>query len=149
MLKSKLIVAALAVSSMGFIPVAAQADRGIFVDVAPPAGRHEILPAARPGYVWQPGYYDWRSNRHHWVKGYWVKERRGMHWHPNRWEQRDGRWTLERGAWNRDRYVMSAGRGGPRGDRDRDGVPNRVDRDRDGDGVRNSRDRAPDNPRRN
>ena len=35
-----------------------------------------------------------------------------------------------------------------RGDRDRDGVPNRVDRDRDGDGVPNRRDRRPDDPRR-
>ncbi|HTE15042.1 MAG TPA: hypothetical protein VK642_08180 [Burkholderiales bacterium] len=35
-----------------------------------------------------------------------------------------------------------------RGDRDRDGVPNRVDRDRDGDGVRNSQDRRPNDPRR-
>jgi hypothetical protein len=34
------------------------------------------------------------------------------------------------------------------GDRDRDGIPNRVDRDRDGDGVPNRVDRAPDNPRR-
>ena len=34
------------------------------------------------------------------------------------------------------------------GDRDRDGVPNRVDRDRDGDGVRNRQDRRPDDPRR-
>ncbi len=34
------------------------------------------------------------------------------------------------------------------GDRDRDGVPNRVDRDRDGDGVNNRVDRRPDNPRR-
>lgn len=34
------------------------------------------------------------------------------------------------------------------GDRDRDGVPNRVDRDRDGDGVRNSQDRRPNDPRR-
>lgn len=34
------------------------------------------------------------------------------------------------------------------GDRDRDGIPNRVDRDRDGDGVRNSQDRRPDDPRR-
>ena len=37
---------------------------------------------------------------------------------------------------------------GARGDRDRDGIPNRVDRDRDGDGVRNSQDRRPDDPRR-
>jgi hypothetical protein len=34
------------------------------------------------------------------------------------------------------------------GDRDRDGVPNRVDRDRDGDGVPNRADRRPDDPRR-
>jgi hypothetical protein len=34
------------------------------------------------------------------------------------------------------------------GDRDRDGVSNRVDRDRDGDGIRNSADRRPDDPRR-
>ncbi len=35
-----------------------------------------------------------------------------------------------------------------RGDRDRDGIPNRVDRDRDGDGVPNRHDRRPDDPRR-
>lgn len=38
--------------------------------------------------------------------------------------------------------------GGHRGDRDRDGVPNRVDRDRDNDGVPNSQDRRPNNPNR-
>jgi hypothetical protein len=35
-----------------------------------------------------------------------------------------------------------------RGDRDRDGIPDRADRDRDGDGVRNRDDRRPDDPRR-
>ena len=34
------------------------------------------------------------------------------------------------------------------GDRDRDGVANRMDRDRDGDGVPNRQDRRPDDPRR-
>ena len=34
-----------------------------------------------------------------------------------------------------------------RGDRDRDGIPNRVDRDRDGDGVPNRLDRRPNDPR--
>lgn len=38
--------------------------------------------------------------------------------------------------------------GAYRGDRDGDGVPNRVDRDRDGDGVSNRRDNRPDNPYR-
>ena len=45
--------------------------------------------------------------------------------------------------------VAEPPRGQVRGDRDRDGVPNRVDRDRDGDGVPNNRDRRPDDPRRN
>ena len=35
-----------------------------------------------------------------------------------------------------------------RGDRDRDGVPNRYDRDRDNDGVPNRNDRRPNNPNR-
>lgn len=34
------------------------------------------------------------------------------------------------------------------GDRDRDGIPNRVDRDRDGDGVPNRQDSRPNDPRR-
>ena len=45
--------------------------------------------------------------------------------------------------------VAEPPRGQYQGDRDRDGVPNRVDRDRDGDGVRNSQDRRPNDPRRN
>ena len=141
MLKRKLLLAALAVSWIGILPVL-PVSAEVIVQVAPPAPRHEVIPAVRRGYVWQPGYYDWRGNRHVWVKGYYVKERHGMHWHPNRWEQRDGRWVLQKGRWDRERYA------GRMGDRDRDGVPNRVDRDRDGDGVRNRVDRAPDNPRR-
>jgi len=35
-----------------------------------------------------------------------------------------------------------------KGDRDRDGIPNRADNDRDGDGVRNTRDSRPNDPRR-
>lgn len=146
MFKRKLLLAALAISSMGVLPLPASAAVGIYIDVAPPQLRHEVMPAARPGFVWQTGYWDWRAGRHHWVKGYWVKERRGMYWHPNRWEQRDGRWALERGRWDRERWADN--RRGAIGDRDRDGVPNLVDRDRDGDGVPNRRDRAPDNPRR-
>jgi hypothetical protein len=47
-------------------------------------------------------------------------------------------------------YEVPYNGGGHRGvgDRDRDGVPNRVDRDRDGDGVPNRQDRRPDDPSR-
>jgi hypothetical protein len=143
MWKRKALLAAIAVSSIGFIPVPASAAE-IYIDVAPPAPRHEVLPAHRPGYVWQPGYWDWRNGRHVWVRGAWMRERPGMFYHPSRWEHRDGRWFFERGRWDRDRYVYNR----PRADRDRDGIPNRVDRDRDGDGVPNRFDSNPNNPRR-
>ena len=118
----------------------------MYLDVAPPAPRYEVVPAPRAGYVWQPGYWDWRGDRHYWRKGYWVRERPGYYWHPSRWEQRDGRWYMERAA---GIASVTPTTNAPRhGDRDRDGVPNRYDRDRDNDGVPNRADRAPDNPYR-
>lgn len=120
MWKRKLIAAAIAASSIGFAVPASAADVGIYLDVAPPAPRYEVVPAPRGGYVWQPGVWVWRDGRHHWVGGHFVRERHGMYWHPDRWEQRDGRWAFERGRWDRERYA--------RRDNDGDGVPNRLDR---------------------
>ena len=126
MWKRQLIAAAIAASSIGFA-VPASAEVGIYLDVAPPAPRYEVVPAPRSGYVWQPGVWVWRDGRHHWVAGHFVRERHGMYWHPDRWEQRDGRWAFERGRWDRERYAR---------------------RDNDGDGVPNRYDRAPNNPYR-
>ena len=118
---------------------------------APPAPRYERIPRSRDGYIWQPGYWDWRANRYQWSSGIWIAERPGYDYARPNWVQRDGRWSMEPPRWS------ARGR-----DRDRDGVPNRYDRDRDGDGVRNRRDGdrdgdgvrnerdvRPDNPRRN
>jgi hypothetical protein len=144
MLKRKALLGALALSSIGFMAVPASAQ--LYVEIAPPAPRHEVVPAHRAGYVWQPGYWELRGNRHTWVRGHWVKERRGYYWHPSRWIERDGRWYFERGRWDRQRFADNRGRGG--GDRDRDGIPNRYDRDRDNDGVPNRFDDRPNNPYR-
>jgi hypothetical protein len=96
----------------------------VYVDVrvAPPPSRTEVIPAARPGYLWVPGYWDWRGRRHVWVGGTWVRARPGYAYANPAWVEDGGRWRLNRGGWNR-------------GDRDRDGIPNRYDR-------------HPDNPRR-
>jgi hypothetical protein len=134
MIKRKLLLAALTVSAIGIAPLPAASAVDIYLDIAPPAPRYEVMPAPRAGYVWQPGYWDWRDGRHHWRRGHWVRERSGYYYHPSRWEQRNGRWHFERGRWDRERYAF-------RGDRDRDGVPNRYDRDRDNDGVANRYDR--------
>ncbi len=137
----KLVIAALLASSATVFSLPASAE--IYVNIAPPAARYEVVPAPRVGYVWVPGYWDWRGNKHIWARGHWERERHGFYYHPHRWVERDGRWALEKGRWDRERFVESR-----RGDRDRDGVPNRVDRDRDGDGVPNRLDRRPDNPNR-
>ena len=121
-------------ASLGSVAVPAAAV-DIFVQIAPPAPRYEPVPPPRYGYVWVPGYWDWRSNRHVWVSGTWVIERPGYYYERSRWVERDGHWYLQRGDWRR-------------GDRDGDGIPNRYDRDRDGDGVPNRYDQRPDNPRR-
>jgi hypothetical protein len=64
-----------------------------------------------PQPVWVPGHWEWQGNRHVWVHGQYA-----------------------RGPYHGDRWVR-------RGDRDRDGIPDRYDRDLDNDGVRNRHDR--------
>jgi len=137
----KLVLATLTAGALGAAAIPASADVGIWVNEPPPAPRHEVMPAPRHGFVWEPGYYDYRHGHYSWVEGHWVKERHGMYYHPTRWVQRDGRWTMEKGNWRHERYVENH-------DRDHDGIANRHDHDRDGDGVPNREDRAPDNPYR-
>ncbi|MES3020980.1 MAG: hypothetical protein V4857_05270 [Pseudomonadota bacterium] len=98
------------------------------VQIAPPAPRYERTPRARRGYIWAPGHWEWRNNRHQWVRGQYVRERQGYRYMQPTWVQRDGQWYLEQSRWSSSRD----GR-----DRDRDGVPDRYEggRDRDRDGV--------------
>ena len=119
-------VAAALISTAAFTPVAqAQHNRTevVVVQKAPPALRREAVPAARRGYEWIPGYWNWSGRRYTWVKGHYEKVRRGYVYARPEWRQGDNGWTLQRGGWR-------AG-------------------DRDGDGVRNRDDARPNNPNRN
>lgn len=112
--------------SGGWYPVVA-ATRYDDVRVAPPAPRFERAPAARNGFLWQQGYWDWRGRRYEWVPGVWIAERPGYVYSRPQWVERGGRWVFEQPRW--------ASRDGR--DRDHDGVPDRFEhgRDRDRDGV--------------
>lgn len=115
MISKKLVSAAiLAAASATFSVAAVAVPVSVDINVAPPAPRYEVVPAARPGYLWTPGYWDYRRGRHYWVGGTWVRERRGYVYAQPAWEQRGGAWHFNRGGWGH-------------GDRDHDGVPNRVD----------------------
>jgi len=113
-------------------PGLAAARTYVEVDVAPPAPRYEVIPEARVGYVWAPGYYRWEGGRHIWTPGRWMAERVGYRWIPDRWERGPNGWYHVAGSWDRngngipDKYERRA-EGGSWGDRDHDGVPNRYD----------------------
>jgi hypothetical protein len=144
MLKKILLAAAIA-SSFG---AAVAQTRAIVITQAPPAVREERVPDYRRGYDWAPGHYVWRNGQYAWVEGRFIRERRGMHWVPERWAQRpNGRWEMVAGHWERGERRQYMGARGM-GDRDHDGVPNRADRDRDNDGVPNRFDNRPNNPNR-
>ena len=122
-LRKTLVSLLIAAGAMGATAVptisAAAPPVDVVIRVAPPQLRTEVIPVSRRGYVWVPGYWNWRGHRHVWVPGVWVRERRGYVYQPHRWEQRGDGWFLNRGRW-----------------------------DRDGDGIPNSRDRHPNNPYR-
>ena len=126
----KTLLGLIVASSFG---IAVPAGAEVIVQFAPPPERHEIVPAPRRGWTWEPGHWRWNGRRHVWVAGHWERNRAGYVYFAPRWEERDGRWVYHSRRW----------------DRDRDGIPNRADRDRDGDGVPNRLDRFPNNPNRN
>ncbi len=115
---ARLTAAAIVVAaSAAFSPLAAAQPVRLDIRVGPPAPRYEVVPAARPGYLWTPGYWDWRGRRHVWVGGNWVAQRPGYVYTQPAWVNQGGRWHLNRGAWAHSNR-----------DRDHDGVPNRFDR---------------------
>jgi len=171
MKRSLTLATLIALGAAAYAPLPSMAQGvEVYIGTAPPAPVYERIPAARHGYTWAPGYWEWRGHRHFWVPGNYVVERPGYVYAPPAWHQRGGRWYMSQGNWSpRDRYYANNDRyygpdrrpgpdrgwndrdyrdhrGGYRGndgrrDYDRDGVPNRYDRDRDNDGVSNRHDR--------
>ena len=101
MFKKTLLGAIVAAGSlMSLVPTAANAQYTAIVSTAPPPPVQEAVPAPRSGYVWAPGYWNYRHHRHAWVRGHWVHGRRGHHYVAAHWEQRGHRWHFEQGHWD-------------------------------------------------
>ena len=83
------------------LPGVASAAVGITIDVAPPPPRVEAPPPPRMGFMWAPGFWDYRGHDHVWVPGHYVQERRGYHWVPDRWDQAGPHWRRVPGHWER------------------------------------------------
>lgn len=102
-IRTALLCAGLALGA-SIAPGLASAHTYLEVDVAPPAPRYEVIPEARVGYVWAPGYWTWRHHEHVWVSGHYIRARHHRHWVAARWDDRYGRYRYEPGHWERDRY---------------------------------------------
>ena len=117
----KTILAAMFAASIG--TAATSATAVVYVRIAPPEPRVEVVPEPRRNRTWSAGHWHWQGKKHVWKQGTWVRDRPGYRYSQPAWAERDGRWYMTRGSWARG--------------------------DNDGDGVRNGRDRAPNNPNRN
>ena len=103
MLVKRLILGTLVAASLGSftLPAAARTNVDFHVSVAPPPVQYEVVPAPRMGFVWVPGIWEWRSHRHVWVGGHWVRSRPGHVYHRPRWYDHNGRWYFAHGGWRR------------------------------------------------
>jgi len=120
--KSLLVGLCAAALGISAIPMTASADVAVYFNSAPPPARYEVVPAPRAGYIWSSGYWNAQNNHHVWQAGHWERERAGYYMTQPSWTQHEDTWQLQRGHWTK-------------GDRDGDGVPDKMDR-------------APDNPHR-
>ena len=68
---------------------------------APPPMRTEVVPVARPGYVWDGGHWRWSGRDYIWVPGHWRPVQVGARWIPGHWVQRGPNWHWIEGHWAR------------------------------------------------
>lgn len=101
LIRKAVLATLLAASAVITAPGVANAAVNIDIDVAPPAPRVEVIPTPRVGFVWAPGYWEWRGHNHVWVPGRYIRERRGYHWVQARWVQAGPHWHYDRGHWER------------------------------------------------
>jgi WXXGXW repeat (2 copies) len=92
---------AAAIGLAAFSAAGAVEYSAVEVDAAPPPMRVEVAPPAREGYVWIPGYWDYRDHDYSWVGGHFEREREGFVYVAPRYEEREGHWRVYVGGWDR------------------------------------------------
>jgi hypothetical protein len=66
----------------------------------PPPPRFERAPYGRPGFIWEPGHWQWDGVRYDWVGGHWLERRPGYaHFEPGHWVRRGGAWVWDPPHW--------------------------------------------------
>ena len=84
------------------LPSLAQARVEFEVNVAPPPDQVEVVPAPRPGYRWEKGYWKWDNDRYNWNRGRYIKDREGHEYSEGRWEHDGNHYRFHGGHWDDD-----------------------------------------------
>ncbi|NKI70069.1 BcpO-related WXXGXW repeat protein [Collimonas pratensis] len=97
-------VVLVAISAGTFVSSPALAQIGVDITIGrpPPPPRYEPIPPSRDGYVWIPGFWDWRDGRHIWADGHWEPSRPGFVYAHPEWHQGPNGWILRSGGWHED-----------------------------------------------
>ena len=103
-MKIRSIVVALAIA-LGMLGMAATANAKtveLEIGVAPPPDRVEVVPAPRPGYIYERGHYIVEGDRYVWHEGQFIREREGHHYEPYVLKRHGDRWHYRGGHWDDD-----------------------------------------------
>ena len=60
--------------------------------------RAKSIQAARAGFVWIPGQWDWHG-KWEWTAGHWERERANKQWRPGHWDKNGASWGFTVGGW--------------------------------------------------
>ena len=96
-----LLVAAGMIGAVALPMSSASAQDVIYIMTAPPPMRAEVVQVQPAGYMWAPGYWDYRGNNYVWVDGERMRVVDGYTYRQHRWVERDGRWSREQARWDR------------------------------------------------
>lgn len=65
----------------------------------PPPVRVESPGAARGGYIWVRGNWQWSNGQYEWVAGHWEREKAGYAWYDGQWQSQNNQWVWIAGEW--------------------------------------------------
>jgi hypothetical protein len=73
----------------------------IEIRTAPPADRVEVVPAPRPGFVYEKGHYAYEGDKYVWHEGSFLAERKGERYVPYAFEKRGETYYYRPGYWEK------------------------------------------------
>ena len=73
----------------------------IEIKTSPPADRVEVVPAPRPGFIYEKGHYVYDGEKYVWQEGKFFQERKGEKYVPYVFEKRGETYFYRPGYWEK------------------------------------------------